>query len=363
MSHPMRTVPSLLVLVSCTTLAAAQEPAKPPQPIAPATPPPTQSPARPAAEARFLDELTREAAAIRPIVETDLARAFLDTAAQLPEIEPRTLHRNAKTREALTEDQFNALPEERRAGFTKRTYDSRFYYTTGYGSPTIYARPIDVLAKHGLASLKNKKVMDFGYGMIGQGRMMALLGADVHGIDVEPLFALLYSRPGDTGEIISDSGERGRLTLHHGQWPGDPAIAEAVGGGYDAIVSKNTLKMGYIHPARETDTSRLVHLGVTDEEFLKASFNALKPGALFLVYNLSPRQTPPDKPYLPHADGKFPFERSLVERTGFEVLEWDRTDDDAARAVFAALDPSKPPESFNESIFSWHTLLRRPSAR
>jgi hypothetical protein len=193
--------------------------------------------------------------------------------------------------------------------------------------------------------------------------MFALLGADVHGVEVEPLFATLYSWPGDTGEINGPDGASGMLTLHHGQWPADDKLKRQVGAGYDIILSKNTLKMGYIHPARETDPSRLVHLGVSDEQFLRAIHDALKPGGLFLVYNISPKQSPPDQPYLPHADGLFPFERALVEQIGFEVLAWNQPDHDPMAAIFTALghDQGKGKEKLMEELFTYYTLLRKPA--
>jgi hypothetical protein len=312
--------------------------------------------------APFVPVLVKQAEAVRPHVESDLARAFLATASELPEIEPRTILRDPETKQVFTQEQAAGLAEERRAKLKSRAYDARFYYTTGYGSPMIYARPLDILAKHGVGSLRGVKVMDFGYGMIGQERMMALLGADMHGVEVEPLFRTLYSWPGDTGEIVAAGGTKGSLTLHHGQWPADASLAKEVGGGYDVIISKNTLKAGYIHPAGEVDPSRLVHLGVSDSEFLKAVHESLKPGGLFLVYNISPKQNPPDQPYLPHADGLFPFERKLVEGAGFEVLAWDQRDHDVMAEIFVAVgsDEGKGKAALLENLFTYYTLVRRP---
>jgi hypothetical protein len=311
----------------------------------------------------FVPELVRQAAAVSPLVESELARGFLATAGQLPEIEPRAILSDPETREAFTPEQAAALTRERREKLRERTRDARFYYTTGYGSPMIYARPLDILARHGVGSLSGRKIMDFGYGMIGQERMFALLGADVHGIEVEPLFKTLYSWPGDTGEIVSASGTKGHLTLHHGQWPADAALREKAGAGFDVIMSKNTLKKGYIHPAVEVDPRMLVHLGVSDEEFLRAVHSALKPGGLFLVYNISGKQNPPDKPYLPMADGAFPFARSLVEKAGFQVLAFDEPDHDAMAGIFVALghDQGKGKEKMLEELFTHYTLLRRPA--
>jgi hypothetical protein len=309
----------------------------------------------------YLDELKTEAEALNSIVESPLAKAFLATAPELAPSAPRLILRDPQTKEVFTPGDAQNLVEPQKSRLRSKIYDTRFFYTTGYGSPAIYARPLDILAAHGLDTLKGKRVMDFGYGMIGQERMMALLGADVHGIDVEPLFALLYSQPGDQGEITAKDGTKGSVTLHNGQWPADARIVEAAGRGYDVIISKNVLKAGYIHPAREANPETLVHLGVSDEEFLKAAFDTLKPGGLFLAYNISPKQAPEDKPYIPWADGKFPFERTLAAKAGFEVLAFDQEDDEKIREVFAATSKGRTPESFNDEIFSHYTLLKRPA--
>ena len=45
----------------------------------------------------------------------------------------------------------------------------------------------------------------------------------------------------------------GSVTLAHGYWPKDTPMVERVGGGFDLILSKNTLKKGYVKPERRTD--------------------------------------------------------------------------------------------------------------
>ncbi len=185
----------------------------------PAAAPSAAAPQAPAERPLFVPLLVRQAEAVAAVVESDLARAFLAKAVELPEIEPRTILRDPASRDAFTEEQAAKLPEDQQARLRPREYGSSFYYTTGYGSPMIYARPLDILAKHGVDSLAGKRVLDFGYGMIGQERMFALMGADVHGVDVEPTLAALYSWPGDTGEMKSRQGNTGTLTLHHGRWP------------------------------------------------------------------------------------------------------------------------------------------------
>ena len=63
------------------------------------------------------------------------------------------------------------------------------------------------------------------------------------------------------------------------------------------------------------------------------------------------------------ADGAFPFERSLVEKAGFEILAFDEPDHDAMAGIFVALghDQGKGKEKMLEELFTYYTLLRRPA--
>jgi SAM-dependent methyltransferase len=210
---------------------------------------------------------------------------------------------------------------------------------------------------------EGKRVLDFGYGTVGQLRLMASLGADAVGTEVQPVFRALYSEPGDQGAIKGRSGSDGKVTLVHGQWPAGEGVGEAVGGGFDLFTSKNTLKRGYIHPEREADPRTLVHLGVNDEAFVRAMFDVLKPGGYAIIYNLSPAPAPPDKPYIPWADGRCPFDRALLERIGFEVIAYDVDDCPAAYDYWFALgyEDGKSREELARELFAHYTMLRRPT--
>jgi hypothetical protein len=221
---------------------------------------------------------------------------------------------------------------------------------------------VDLLAKHGVGSLAGKKLMDFGYGTVGHIRLLASMGCEAHGVDVEPVFGALYSRPEDQGEApSSDHGPAGRIALHCGRWPAERAIVRDVGAGYDFITSKNTLKRGYIHPARPADPRTLVRLGVDDGTFLRHIHDALNPDGLFIIYNLCPAQAPADKPYIPWADGQCPFSRESLERAGFEIVEFDREDREAALDYWMALgiNQSKSREETGADLFAWYTVCRK----
>ena len=70
-----------------------------------------------------------------------------------------------------------------------------------------------------------------------------------------------------------------------------------MGAGYDLILSKNTLKNGYIHPERPVDRSwpEDSTWESSDAACLLASLHsALEPGGRVLIYNICPAQSPPD---------------------------------------------------------------------
>jgi SAM-dependent methyltransferase len=354
------------IVLGMTASGWAQEPAK--------AAPPSSRPAAPGAAEQappdgkaVLDQLRSDADALRPLLTGELSRAFLEAAGALPEPSARIVLRDKSRAHAYTPEEAARLPEEERARLTARTFDPAFFYYTGYGSPLIYGRVLDILGAAGVSSLAGKRVMDFGCGTIGHLRMMGAMGADVHGVEIEPVFRALYSQPGDQGEVAGvDGGPGGRIAMHVGCWPAEREIVRAVGGEYDIITSKNTLKRGYIHPARKTDPRFLVHLGVDDGTFLRHVHDALKPGGLFLIYNLSPAQNAVEsgKPYLPHADGECPFTREQLASAGLEVLEFDREDRDKAVEMWMALGigGEKTADETRKDLFAWYTLCRRSVA-
>ncbi|MCB9850057.1 MAG: hypothetical protein H6817_05070 [Phycisphaerales bacterium] len=311
----------------------------------------------------IVEQITADATKLAPLVKSDAARTFLTAAARLPDAGPRTLYLNRAAGKAYTEEEYKSLPDDERDAATAKEFSSQFYYYTAYGSPLIYARPLDIYAEAAnVDDFNRKRIFDFGYGGVGHLRMLASLGADAVGVDVEPAFRALYSQPGDQGAIRSDGERTGNLKLVHGQFPGDDAVRDAVGTGFDLIVSKNVLKDGYIHPARETDERKLIKLGVDDATFVRAFHDMLNPGGYVLIYNICPAQAPPDQPYIPWADGHCPFARDLIEKTGFEVVKWNEPDQPAVLDIWAALgyDDGQPREELSKDLYAWYTLLRKP---
>ncbi|RIK67634.1 MAG: hypothetical protein DCC65_05745 [Planctomycetota bacterium] len=315
-----------------------------------------------ARDENILEKLRYEAASVRPLVESELARRFLDRVADLPMPATRTLYRDAERR-YHSAAAVERMHEAEREKLTKVSVNAGLYYTTKYGTPLAYVRPIELLGRAGVSSFAGKRVLDYGYGTVGHLRLMALCGADAVGVDVDPFLPALYSLPEDQGDVRIGETTRGRVTLVDGRWPQE-AAARAVGGGYDLILSKNTLKNGYLHPEREVDNRMLIDLGVSEEAFVKALFDALKPGGHFMIYNICPAPAPSDKPYIPWADGRCPFPRKMLESAGFEVVAFDVDDSKAVRAMAHAFgwDAGESGMNLEKDLFAHYTLLRRPGA-
>ena len=303
--------------------------------------------------------LAREAKAVRPLFRSKLVGAFLDAVPSLPRVAPRVVLCDSARTRCWTEAEASALPDTQRARLVRRELDEHFYYVTRYGSPLAYARPLELLSRASFADIRGKKIADFGYGTIGHLRLLASLGAKMHGIEVDPMLRALYAP--DPGVVEGKKGVEGSITLHHGQWPADAPVTTAVGGGLDLFLSKNTLKRGYVHPAEPVNPRMMVHLGVDDSVFVAELARAIKPGGLLMIYNLSPAPAPPGKPYIPWADGRCPFDRPLLERAGFEVLAYDRDDSPAARTMAHALgwDAGERPMDLAKDLFATYTLARR----
>ncbi|MGD9690627.1 MAG: hypothetical protein AB7K52_13160 [Phycisphaerales bacterium] len=306
----------------------------------------------------MLETLRRDARRIEPLVTSDTARRFLGAALSLPTVPKRTIYYDRTSRSAISKDEAEALPPDRREKVREIVVDETYYYTTRYGSPLAYARAIDLAAGRGLKIDRGTRVLDFGYGTIGHLRLLASLGASCAGVEIDPTLEHVYAAPGDTGPIGSAGG---RIDLITGSWPGDARVRAAAGDGLDLFLSKNTLKRGYVHPERQVDERMLVKLGVSDEEFVAAVVESLKPGGLMVIYNICPAPAPPDQPYKPWADGRCPFPREMLEAAGLEVLAYDEVDDEACRRQGRALGwhLGDRPMDLEADLFAWYTIARK----
>ena len=156
------------------------------------------------------------------------------------------------------------MPDAARIKLAQTELDEYRYYYTKYGSPLAYFRALDIASGNGFSEVRGKRILDYGYGSIGHLRLLASMGANVVGIDPDSYLDALYSEASDQGELQTTSrrtfNRNGNVTLVHTSYPKDARAAERVGQGYDLIISKNTLKRGYIKPERKVDKHLLVDL-------------------------------------------------------------------------------------------------------
>jgi hypothetical protein len=337
---------------------------------------PSTQPTAKAAEPTASQRMQREAAGLRAQIISPLGNAFLDATANLPVIEPRTIYREKSSRLWCTAAQM----QERKAAepaleFDELIADEDRYYDTKYGTPIAYARVFDLLGQppiHIADDFSGLKILDFGYGTIGHMRMLASRGANVTGLDVDSFLTALYSQPGDTGTIDNPApgGADGSITLVDGRFS-DASVKTQVGTGYDLIISKNTLKRGYVQPPEgaKVDKRMLIELGVDNETFLRTLYTALKPGGRLAIYNICPKQNDwqtgsEDQPYLPMADGLCPFDSAMLEKVGFTAAVLNQDDSKAVRQMARVLgwDQGERPMDLDRDLFAWFTVLEKPKS-
>jgi len=299
-----------------------------------------------------LPEIQRLAAKLATTEKTPWVKRWLEMAKELPPVTPRT-YWCAKDKSGCCAQK----PKGEKRELVERTVDEAYFYAR-IADSLGYARAFEVLAKFGFTP-KGKKLLDFGYGNVGQLAMLARLGADARGIEVDPLLPLAYAST--VGPVTAKDGTKGHLAVYDGYFPTDAKLVKAVGTGYALFLSKNTLKRGYIHPQQPVPDKQRIHLG-EDAAFLQAVHDLLAPKGLFFIYNLSPAQAPPGQPYKQMADGVCPFSKKDLEAAGFEVLAFDVVDDGPARAMGHVLewdqDPSQPWD-LKTDLFAWYTLVRK----
>ncbi len=288
-----------------------------------------------AAPGSVIAELAKEAAKVQPFLQGKWTKQWAEQAGKLEPVRPRRIM--SGQREVLV--------------------DESFFYAGRYGSPLTYGRVLDLAEKHGFSPSAGARVFDFGYGSIGHLRMLAQSGLQVTGVDVDELLPVMY-------EKCSGPCGSGSVLLLNGRFPAEEELVQKAGTGYDLFLSKNTLKRGYIHPAREPASPRhVIRLGVSDEKYLQQVFDMLKPGGLFCIYNFCPARAADDKPYITWADGESPFSKEQFEAAGFEVLEFDVVDDQPARELGHLLGwDAEGGMQLQTDLFAWYSIVRkRPS--
>lgn len=284
--------------------------------------------------------LQRLAKSLHSAVQSDLARDFLNATSALPWIQPRKLYQDPESKELYPSSRIASISAERRWKLVSRSFDENEYYEGRYGMPLSYAIVMDVLARQGIASISGKRILDIGFASILPLRLMACLGASVTGIETDKLPHALYGFDGDTGIVRTvrgrtiDRTHEGNIRLERGRLGVDWKPAP---GSFDLVLSRNTLKQGYVHPRAEHAHEPNVKLKMTDEAFLSLLRASLAKNGLLVIYNTF---DPADSG--PGADGRSPFSREQIAGAGLDVLEHDLSDDRAALALFGAADSAGP---------------------
>lgn len=288
--------------------------------------------------------MAAHAGAARSLAVSEVTREFLRQVVHLPDAPKRKLYINLK-------GDISTSPQ---SGFEPKPLTNSTFYFTKYGTPIAYFRVIEAAGLAGMKTLSGKKVLDIGYGTIGHLRMMASAGASVVGVDVDTFLQVLYP--------VSEQGKfrAGKVRLIHGSWPGDKQIKTYVGDGYDLITSKNTLKRGYIHPEGKAKREQLIDLGVTDAVYLKSVYDALKPGGLFIVYNLSPAQSEDPEKWIPWADGRCAFTKSQLATAGFDIERYDYSEDEIVAQMAVIFGWARSEGEAIQNLFSHLTVCKKP---
>ncbi len=179
-----------------------------------------------------LPEFRRLAVALDPMLESPWVKEWLSGVNELKPVKTATWY-------CTKDKQTCAAKDPKDPAYSARVVDDEYVYAR-ITDPLGYARAFEVLAAAGFEP-KGKKVLDFGYGNIGQLLMLAKLGVEVHGIEVDALIPLV------TKPVI------GKVKLHHGYFASDAKLVKDAGTGFDLFISKNTMKRGYVHPAEPKD--------------------------------------------------------------------------------------------------------------
>jgi hypothetical protein len=333
----------LMVLLACFLAPAAPRPQPPEEGEDPS--------------ARSVEALRAEAARLLPHIRQPGAQRYLIATSYLPLHGDRQVWVERDGPRILAPEAHEALPEAQRSGFTPRTIDEHEYYYLGGVSPHAAARAIDIACEHlgaGWDPLSGKRILVIEPTSIATPRLLASIGGDVVAVTSDPLFRTLYEPTGDTGVVpgIPAGGEArmpdGRLTIVEGTWcpggDGSPA-----GAAFDLILLVQGLPGQ--RAARPGERTR----DVNQEVLAASAFRVLRPGGAWVTYTVRAGEgdAPPVQP-----------SREALEKAGFEILAYDREDDEMIRHVGRALRWDKGTRALNldAELFAAYTVARRPVA-
>ncbi|MBY0112720.1 MAG: hypothetical protein K2Y21_07860 [Phycisphaerales bacterium] len=277
----------------------------------------------------YVARLQAIAKGLRGHAASDVARDWLDATGSLPWVQPRRLYQYPAKKDLFPRSAVMKLPAEHRALLLSREFGERVYYDGRYGSGLSYWPLIEALAHAGVSSLAGLRVLDIGYGTILPLRLMACLGARVTGIDTDTFPIAMYGERGDTGAVratkavTNPSRVGGSIELVRGK-----VGVEWTPEGFDVVVSRNTLKNGYVHPPEAFAHEPNVRLGMDDAAFLAVVRAGMVRGGVWVMYNtFDPAENGPG------VDGRCPFSRQGFASAGFEVVGLDESDDAMQEAM------------------------------
>lgn len=308
--------------------------------------------------------LATEAQRVRELIPDKAVRAWLDKAGELPEVEGQTLFIGPREeggygRAVYTPSEARELGPEDLAGCRPVDYGPGRYYATNYGSPIAYASALLCAAQAGVESFKFKRILDIGYGQIGQLEMLARCGAEVDGVEADPVIHRLYTSTRLTDAVVARDGTKGSVSLHLGEWFADWRFRDRVGDGYDLILARNVLKRGYVRPEEPMEHFDPIDIGGDPATGARTLFDALRPGGIVVVYNLGGGAWRlDDGSYNASADVRDPLGREAWEEAGFEVLHFQTNGSRLMREVGVALGWGTPGQL--ESFNVLYTVVRKP---
>ncbi len=310
------------------------------------------------------EALAAEAERVSTVVTQPAVVEWLAKAKELPEVEGQTLFVGPRVeggfdRAVYTPSEARKLSGEELGEFRTVTYGPERYYATNYGSPVAYATALACAADAGIESFKFKRILDIGYGQLGQLEMLARCGAQVDGVEVDQVIHVLYNSTRLTDQIVARDGTKGRVSLHIGEWFGDWRFRKSVGDGYDLILARNVLKHGYVQPEEPMEQFDPIDVGGDPETGAQLLFDALRPGGIVVVYNLGagPWRLE-DASYNAPADVRDPFGRPAWEAAGFEVLHFQANGAQLMREVGEALGWGSKEDLSSYNVL--YTVVRKP---
>lgn len=301
------------------------------------------------------ESLKRDAAALRGVVTSPLAGQMLDAVASLPVLPGRTVFLNWDALRVIEEPAFEQLTAQAQKGFEKAELASEDYYQTLYGSPLVYTRLLDILAKHAphIVTLQGQRIVELGFGQLGQGMLWTQMGAEVVALDTDGFIHNLI------GNVVDNLRARKVKVpvLLNCHWPQNAECRQTVGQRYSLLVARNLLKKGYVKPAKlDPRYPEPVGWGLSDAAVLSHIHDALVPGGIVLIYSIGNARDP-EKPMTMIEN---PWPANAWEAAGFDVLAHDVDESEIACNFGQALGWGQRAE-LAKDLFGVYSVYRRKS--